>query len=82
MTATFSVFAYLWLFIILVLISPDVIEVWEALLTFLFFPILVALAYAADNNFFRPQPRDKTQVDKSTGMLYYRIMYTCVHTQV
>ena len=26
----------------------DVIEVWEAALTFLFFPILVLIAYAAD----------------------------------
>ncbi|XP_015790898.1 sodium/calcium exchanger 3 [Tetranychus urticae] len=54
-TCTFSVFAYLWLFLILVTISPDVVEVWEALLTFLFFPILVFIAYAADRNFFMSQ---------------------------
>lgn len=52
-TSFFSVFAYIWLFLILVIISPDVIEVWEAVLTFLFFPLLVILAYVADRNFFR-----------------------------
>lgn len=47
-TATFSVFAYLWLVVILMLITPDVVDVWEGLLTFLFFPVLVILAYLAD----------------------------------
>uniref|UniRef100_A0A1W7RA49 Sodium/calcium exchanger 3 n=1 Tax=Hadrurus spadix TaxID=141984 RepID=A0A1W7RA49_9SCOR len=50
-TAFFSIFAYLWLLIILVAISPNVVEVWEALLTLLFFPILVVLSYCADRNF-------------------------------
>ena len=30
----------------------DVVEIWEAVLTFLFFPILVCIVYAADHNFF------------------------------
>jgi len=47
-TAVFSVFAYVWLIIVLVVISENQIEVWEAALTFLFFPILVLIAYAAD----------------------------------
>jgi len=47
-TAVFSIFAYVWLVIILVFISKDKIEIWEAVVTFLFFPILVILAYAAD----------------------------------
>ena len=51
-TAFFSVFAYLWLLVILVAISPDVIEVWEAAVTFGFFPVLVWLAYAADTGMF------------------------------
>ena len=52
-TSFFSVFAYIWLFLILVIITPDVIELWEAILTFIFFPLLVFLAYLADRNFFR-----------------------------
>lgn len=48
-TAFFSIFAYVWLLIILMgPWSPDVVELWEALVTFLFFPILVFLAYSAD----------------------------------
>ena len=47
-TATFSIFAYLWLLIVLKASSPDVIDIWEAALTFLFFPLLVLIAYAAD----------------------------------
>jgi solute carrier family 8 (sodium/calcium exchanger) len=40
-TAVFSVFAYIWLLIVLKWVSPDEVEIWEAILTFLFFPILV-----------------------------------------
>jgi solute carrier family 8 (sodium/calcium exchanger) len=43
-----QVFAYIWLLIILMVSSPNVVEVWEAVLTFLFFPILTGLAFAAD----------------------------------
>merc|ERR1719445_1757411 len=47
-TAFFSVFAYVWLLIILKVSTPDVVDVWEAVMTFLFFPILVVVAYCAD----------------------------------
>lgn len=47
-TSVFSLFAYIWLLIILVYVSQDLVEVWEAVLTFLFFPILILVAYAAD----------------------------------
>jgi len=47
-TAIFSVFAYLWLLVILNFISPKEVEVWEGVLTFLFFPILVATSYVLD----------------------------------
>jgi len=47
-TAVCSVFAYVWLLIILAGISPDVIELWEAIVTLLFFPILVCICYMLD----------------------------------
>ncbi|XP_054481720.1 solute carrier family 8 member 4a isoform X2 [Anoplopoma fimbria] len=47
-TATWSVFAYIWLYLILSVISPGEVEVWEAVLTFLFFPICVLQAWIAD----------------------------------
>lgn len=47
-TATWSVFAYIWLYVILSVISPGVIEVWEGLLTFIFFPLTVFTAWVTD----------------------------------
>ena len=37
-TASTSVLAYVWLYIILAVSSKDEVEIWEALLTFAFFP--------------------------------------------
>jgi len=47
-TATWSIFAYIWLYIILAVTSVGVVEVWEGIVTFLFFPATVATAYIAD----------------------------------
>ncbi|VDL75441.1 unnamed protein product [Nippostrongylus brasiliensis] len=47
-TAFFGTFAYIWLLVILMLISPDVIEVWEAAVTLALFLVLVIVAYCAD----------------------------------
>lgn len=51
-TAGFSLFAYLWLIVILVWFTPDVVELWEGIATFLFFPLLLITAYAADRGLF------------------------------
>ena len=51
-TATWSVFAYIWLYVILGPISYGVVEPWEAILTFLFFPATVWTAYVADRRLF------------------------------
>merc|ERR1719192_1854575 len=51
-TAAWSVFAYLWLYIIVGVISPDEVEVWEGILTFVFFPITVYMAFVADRRMF------------------------------
>jgi len=50
-TGTFSILAYVWLLIILMGSSPDVVTVTEGLITFFFFPILVILAYLADKGY-------------------------------
>lgn len=47
-TASTSVLAYVWLYIILAVSSKDEVEIWEALLTLFFFPIMVISAYIAD----------------------------------
>lgn len=47
-TAFFSIFAYVWLYLILAQISLGIVEFWEAFLTLLFFPVTVLWAYVAD----------------------------------
>lgn len=47
-TATMSVFAYVWLYLILCYFSPGQVEIWEAFLTFIFFPATVLTAYIAE----------------------------------
>jgi len=47
-TAVFSLFAYLWLVFIVQVASPDVVEVWEAIVTLLLFPVLIVISYLAD----------------------------------
>eukprot|EP00928_Gymnodinium_smaydae_P048739 TRINITY_DN3262_c0_g2_i2.p1 TRINITY_DN3262_c0_g2~~TRINITY_DN3262_c0_g2_i2.p1 ORF type:complete len:858 (-),score=206.78 TRINITY_DN3262_c0_g2_i2:71-2584(-) len=47
-TAFFSVFAYIWLLIILMATTPDVVDIPEGIISFLLFPLLVVLAYLAD----------------------------------
>ena len=44
-TATFSVFAYIWMWLVL---RDQMVEMWEAILTFLFTFLLLGIAYTAD----------------------------------
>ena len=47
-TALFSTFAYIWFFLVLVIISPGYVEVWEAGVTLGFMLILCIIAYSCD----------------------------------
>eukprot|EP00929_Paragymnodinium_shiwhaense_P011319 TRINITY_DN11689_c0_g3_i1.p1 TRINITY_DN11689_c0_g3~~TRINITY_DN11689_c0_g3_i1.p1 ORF type:complete len:1087 (-),score=211.34 TRINITY_DN11689_c0_g3_i1:107-3367(-) len=47
-TSVFSLFAYLWLVVILNIITPNIVDVWEAVATLLFLVILVYQSYLAD----------------------------------
>ncbi|XP_051976181.1 sodium/calcium exchanger 3-like isoform X2 [Xyrauchen texanus] len=47
-TAFWSIFAYIWLYLILAVISPGIVQVWEALVTLFFFPVCVLMAWIAD----------------------------------
>jgi len=50
-TAVISLFAYLWLYLVVSVISEDVVDIYEGVLTFLYFPILVGLAFSADKGY-------------------------------
>ena len=72
-TTASSIFAYLWLVLILTQFSENIVTFWEALLTFLFFPVLVITAYLTDKGCFRrSRPRaagteDEEQPEKPDG---------------
>lgn len=54
-TATCSVFAYVWMYIILKVSTPGIIEVWEGIITLACFPGMVIVAWMIDRqiNFYR-----------------------------
>jgi len=47
-TAIFSLWAYFWMIIVLEYCSKDKVEMWEAWITIIMFPILVGLSYGQD----------------------------------
>jgi solute carrier family 8 (sodium/calcium exchanger) len=51
-TAVFSVWAYVWLLIVLVVSTPDEVTPAEACITVGFFPLLVVLCYATEKGYF------------------------------
>ncbi|XP_060938927.1 sodium/calcium exchanger 3 isoform X4 [Limanda limanda] len=69
-TAGWSIFAYIWLYMILAVFSPNVVQVWEGLLTLAFFPICVLLAWVADRRllFFRFMHK-KYRTDKHRAVI-------------
>ncbi|XP_038570700.1 sodium/calcium exchanger 1a isoform X2 [Micropterus salmoides] len=69
-TATWSVFAYTWLYLILAVFSPGVVEIWEGLLTLFFFPICVGFAYVADRRLlFYKYMYKRYRAGKRKGMI-------------
>lgn len=51
-TATWSVWAYVWLYLIIAVISPNKVDIWEAVLTLVYFPLTVCTAYICDQQIF------------------------------
>uniref|UniRef100_A0A8C4TRJ7 Solute carrier family 8 member 2b n=1 Tax=Erpetoichthys calabaricus TaxID=27687 RepID=A0A8C4TRJ7_ERPCA len=69
-TATWSIFAYIWLYLILAVFSPGVVKVWEALVTLLFFPICVVFAWVADRRLlFYKYMYKRYRADKRRGII-------------
>uniref|UniRef100_A0A3P9B249 Solute carrier family 8 member 4b n=1 Tax=Maylandia zebra TaxID=106582 RepID=A0A3P9B249_9CICH len=69
-TAAWSIFAYIWLYLILSVFSPGEVEVWEAVLTFLYFPLCVVQAWVADRRLlFYKYVRKRYRADKNRGII-------------
>ncbi|XP_023652037.2 sodium/calcium exchanger 1b isoform X2 [Paramormyrops kingsleyae] len=70
MTASWSIFAYIWLYLILAVISPGVVQVWEGLLTLFFFPLCVMFAWIADRRLlFYKYVYKRYRAGKQRGMI-------------
>lgn len=69
-TATASIFAYLWLYFILSVSTKGVVDFWEAFLTFLFFPLIVIAVYIADIKFFSKKFMKKKYKLRGKGRNY------------
>ncbi|CAF1394421.1 unnamed protein product [Didymodactylos carnosus] len=63
-TSFFGFFAYIWLFLVLSIISPDVVDLWEAIVTFLMFPLVVLLAFLAEKHFFLTKQLDMDEEEE------------------
>ena len=59
-TALFSTWAYVWFFLVLVVISPGYVELWEACVTLGFMFVLIITAYACDKS----HTNNETQEEK------------------
>uniref|UniRef100_A0A0K0F0L1 Sodium/calcium exchanger 2 (inferred by orthology to a human protein) n=1 Tax=Strongyloides venezuelensis TaxID=75913 RepID=A0A0K0F0L1_STRVS len=63
-TVIWSTFAYIWLYLILEVFSPGIVDVWEGVLTFMFFPLTVLTAFYANT---RTVPFGQRIVTARTG---------------
>ncbi|KAM8920936.1 sodium/calcium exchanger 3 isoform 2-T2 [Pelodytes ibericus] len=69
-TSAWSIFAYIWLYMILAVFSPGVVQVWEGLLTLFFFPVCVVLAWVADRRLlFYKYMHKKYRMDKHRAIM-------------
>mmetsp|Transcript_12498 Transcript_12498/g.41174 ORF Transcript_12498/g.41174 Transcript_12498/m.41174 type:complete len:864 (-) Transcript_12498:126-2717(-) len=68
-TAFFSVVAYIWMYVVYIVWTPDIVSLEEAIITAVMFPLLVILAYAADQRVCLGPKRERglTKQDVADG---------------
>ncbi|CAK0870853.1 unnamed protein product, partial [Prorocentrum cordatum] len=74
-TAIWSLFAYLWLIVILDGSSQNVVEPWEGILTLGFMPVLVVMAFMADKGYIFSSCSDKKESDEES------VVATCMSNE-
>lgn len=52
LTSGWSIFAYVWMLLVVKVISPGYVEIWEAMVTLACFPLMAITAYAQDNHWW------------------------------
>jgi len=63
-TALFSTWAYIWFFLVLVVISPGYVEIWESIVTLGFMVILVVVAYSCDKSHEKVENLEEQRKDE------------------
>ena len=80
-TAIFSIFAYVWLLIVLSVWSPHEVEIAEAVVTLVFFILLIVLAFSADRynaykkkKFMLENPEKATEIELEANNQFKKIL--------
>ncbi|XP_078313456.1 sodium/calcium exchanger 3-like isoform X5 [Crassostrea virginica] len=77
LTSAWSLWAYIWLLLVVQYISPGVVDPWEAWVTLLYMPVFVFLAYATDNGWWRHKcciKKNEVDAQEPKQMDHIRIM--------
>lgn len=76
-TTSFSMFAYFWLIVVLMFITPGQVDLWEAILTFLMFPVLIVVAFAVDKKCWCSRKnKTSSEVEIGIGKIFVRNPHT------
>lgn len=67
MTFAFATFAFVWLFMVLIVFSPAYIEFWEAMTTLAFYPLLLFLVWATDK--CSPRETEAEQIESNRRVI-------------
>lgn len=67
LTSGWSIWAYVWMLLVVKVISPGEIEIWEAMITLAFFPLMAVTAYGQDNHWWIHKCKGRVQDEESNG---------------
>lgn len=68
-----SVFAYFWMLVVYQFWTPDEVTIVEAVLTLLFLPLLVGVAYVLDCKPWKPQSEEGADGDALSKQHLYQV---------
>ena len=74
-TTLFSLFAYIWMLLVLKYITPNYVDIWEAIITFIFFPVLIVVSYFVDKLFCCPRRNKTSSSDIEIGIGKFYIFH-------
>ncbi|XP_067931552.1 sodium/calcium exchanger 3-like isoform X3 [Watersipora subatra] len=64
LTSGWSLWAYVWMLLVVKVISPGEIQIWEALVTLAFFPLMAITAYCQDNHWWIHKCKGRVEAEE------------------